>query len=225
MKTVALVPVKLNNERLPRKNIKELSDGTPLIHLLLQNLVKCSEIDEIYVYCSDEKIKEYIPENIYLKKRDKKYDAADADVNDMFYRFSTEVESDLYVLAHVTSPFQTAKTIDEGIRVVKSGEYDSAIAVKKMQEFLWKDGKPLNYNTKIIPRTQDLDTYFVETTGLYIYTKNVIQTMRSRIGAHPYMLCVNPIEAIDINNPIDFEIANSIYTYMLNKNEETAVYE
>lgn len=35
-----------------------------------------------------------------------------------------------------TAPFQTSETIDKGIIAVKSGEYDSAIAVRKMQEFI-----------------------------------------------------------------------------------------
>ncbi len=215
---VALVPIKMNNERTPGKNTKQLSDGTPLIQLILSSLKETVEIDDVYVFCSDDEIRTYLISGIHFLKRDKKYDAADADVNDMFYSFSREIPADIYVLAHATAPFQQAKSIDEGIRAVKSGKYDSAIAVKRMQEFFWKDGAPLNYDTKKIPRTQDLSPYFVETTGLYIYTKDVIQTKRSRIGDRPYMLCVSPIEAVDINNPIDFEMANAIYTYfMMNK--------
>ena len=62
MKTVAFVPIKLNNERFPGKNLKEFSDGTPLINVLLNKLVHLKEktIDEIYVYCSDEQIIKYL---------------------------------------------------------------------------------------------------------------------------------------------------------------------
>ena len=34
MKTVAMIPIKLNNERVPGKNLKQFSDGTPLIKLI-----------------------------------------------------------------------------------------------------------------------------------------------------------------------------------------------
>lgn len=211
MKTVALVPIKMNNERTPGKNTKEFDDGTPLIHCILSSLKKCKEIDEIYVYCSNEEIKDYMISGIKFLKRDEKYDTAQADVNDMFRSFSLSVSADIYVLAHATAPFQKSESIDKGILAVKSGDYDSAIAVKKLQEFIWKDEKPFNYNPLKIPRTQDLDPFFVETTGLYIFTKEVIQNRRSRIGNKPFMLEVTSVEAIDINYPLDFEIANAIY--------------
>ncbi|MDD6157379.1 MAG: acylneuraminate cytidylyltransferase family protein [Lachnospiraceae bacterium] len=217
MKTVAFVPIKMNNERTPGKNTKCFDDGTPLIHCILQSLKEAREVDEIYVYCSKEDIKGYLLPDVHYLKRDEKFDSAQADVNDMFYTFSTEVDADIYVLAHATAPFQTAGTIDEGIRIVKEGQYDSAVAVKKMQDFMWQDGKPLNYVIEHIPRTQDLKPIYIETTGLYVYTKTVIQEMRRRIGQNPYLLEVSEIEAIDINNPVDFEIANAIKMNIINR--------
>ncbi len=212
MKVVALVPIKLNNERTPGKNTKRLSDGTPLIQCILKTLQKCNFVDETYVYCSNKEIQEYLISGVKFLKRDPNFDSAQADVNEMFYTFSRGVDADIYVLAHATAPLLSCETIDRGIVEVKSGNYDSAIAVRKMQEFLWKEGTAFNYDPKFIPRTQDLEPLFVETTGLYIYTRKVIQERHSRIGEKPLMLEVSPIEATDINNPIDFEIADAIYS-------------
>lgn len=210
MKTVALVPIKMNNERTPGKNTKRFHDGTPLIQCILSALKNCKEM-----YCNKEEIKEYILPGTRYLKRDERYDTAQADVNDMFRAFSLEVPADIYVLAHATAPFLKADSIDEGIRAVKTGEYDSAIAVRKLQEFIWKDSLPVNYNPMKIPRTQDLEPLYVETTGLYIYTKDVIQNRRSRIGEHPFMLEVDTIEAADINTPEDFMIADAIYNHVI----------
>lgn len=212
MKVVALVPIKMNNERTPGKNTKLFDDGTPLIHFILKSLMNSDEIDETYVYCSREEIKDYLIDGVKYLKRDEKFDTATADVNDMFYTFSQEVDADIYVLAHATAPFQTSESINKGVLAVKSGEYDSAIAVTKMQEFVWENGKPMNYSPEKIPRTQDLPPLFVETTGMYIFTKEVITNLRRRIGNNPYLLEVSKIEATDINDPIDFEIANAINT-------------
>ena len=141
MKTVALVPIKMNNERVPGKNTKLLCDGTPLIQMILRALKGASEVDEIYVYCSNEQIKDYIIPGVNYLKRDEKYDTAQADVNDMFRTFSLTVSADIYVLAHATAPFLKSESINKAVQAVKTGEYDSAIAVRKMQEFLWHDGK------------------------------------------------------------------------------------
>ena len=50
MKTVAFVPIKLNNERLPGKNLKKFSDGTPLVKIILNKLaaLKGDCIDKVY---------------------------------------------------------------------------------------------------------------------------------------------------------------------------------
>ena len=217
MKVVALVPIKMNNERTPGKNTKPFDDGTPLIQFILKALKGADQVDETYVYCSKEEIKDYLIEGVNFLKRDEKFDTAQANVNDMFYTFSQQVPADIYVLAHATAPFQLSESINKGILAVKSGEYDSAIAVKKHQDFFWLDGKPLNYDPNHIPRTQDLAPIYMETTGLYIFTKEVIEKLRRRIGDKPYLLEVSEIEATDINNPIDFELANAIYTSILSK--------
>lgn len=75
MKVVAVVPVKMNNERTPGKNTKAFSDGTPLIHCVLKSLKQVESIDEIYVYCSNESIKDYLIDDIHYLKRDEKFDS------------------------------------------------------------------------------------------------------------------------------------------------------
>ena len=44
MKTVAVVPIKMNNVRTPGKNTKPFSDGTPLIHLIQKKLLNSNII-------------------------------------------------------------------------------------------------------------------------------------------------------------------------------------
>ena len=39
MKTVAIVPMKLNNRRLPQKNTKSFTNGKPLCHYILSTLL------------------------------------------------------------------------------------------------------------------------------------------------------------------------------------------
>lgn len=80
-----------------------------------------------------------------------------------------------------------------------SGEYDSSFAAKKLQDFLWKDGKPFNYELDNIPRTQDLEPLYEETSGFYIYNSSVITSLNRRIGEKPYIVEVNEIEAVDID--------------------------
>ena len=121
MKTVAFVPIKLNSERLPLKNIKPFTNGKPLISYILSTLSKTHGIDEIYVYCSDERIKDYLPEGILFLKRDPYYDLSTTSFNEVLSSFAKLVKADVYVLTHATAPFMTAQSIEKGVEAVVSG--------------------------------------------------------------------------------------------------------
>lgn len=204
-----------NNERLPNKNIKKFDDGDPLLTYMLNTLTKIEAIDEIYVYCSSDEIKKYLPENVKFLKRDPKFDKDTASINELLKSFAQKISSEIYILAHATAPFVSKEKIEEGITKVQSKKFDSAFTVKEIQEFLWRDNKPINYNLDNIPRTQDLQPIYSETSGIYIYAREVIEKYNRRIGKKPYLIKVSAIEAIDIDNIEDFQIANAVYSKLL----------
>ena len=219
MKVVAIVPMKLNNRRLPQKNTKAFTNGKPLCYYILSTLLKVEGIDEVYVYCSNPDIREFIPEGIKYLQRSEKLDLDTTKMNEVLSCFAKDVPADIYVMTHTTAPFISADSIKKGLDAVRSGEYDSAFAAKKLQDFLWKDGKPFNYALDNIPRTQDLPPLFEETSGFYIYEKPVMTEMNRRIGNNPYIVEVGEIESVDIDEPEDFLIADAIYNHIINKRE------
>jgi CMP-N-acetylneuraminic acid synthetase len=215
MKIVAYVPMKLNNERLPNKNTKPFSNGQPLLTYILNTLSKIEVLDDVYAYCSSDKIKEYLPNNVHYLCRSTLLDRSETKINEVMSAFAQKVDADVYVLAHATAPFISAANIEKGIQKIINEGYDSALTVVRLQEFLWKDGKAFNYNPEIVPRTQDLELMYAETTGLYIYTKKLVLNHNRRVGERPYLIEVSKIEAVDINDLVDFDIANAIYnTYI-----------
>lgn len=214
MKTVAIVPMKLNNRRLPQKNTKCFTNGKPLCSYILSTLLSVKEIDEVYVYCSNPDIVEYIPEGVTYLRRSCSLDQDTTKMNEVLTSFAMEVDADVYVMTHTTAPFISAESIKKGISAVLSGEYDSSFAAKKLQDFLWKDKKPFNYNLDDIPRTQDLPVIYEETSGFYIYRKEIITNYNRRIGDNPFIVEVGEVESIDIDELEDFMIADAIYNYI-----------
>lgn len=210
MKTVAFVPIKMNNERLPGKNTKAFSNGKPLIAYILETLQKVASVDEIYVYCSNPAICEFLPEGVKFLQRSTHLDLSTTSFNEVLTSFARDVEADIYILTHATAPFISAQTFEKAVAAVASGEHDSALSVSKLQEFIWKDGKPFNYSTDNIPRTQDLEPLYTETCGMYVYTRQLILGENRRVGHKPYLVEVSKIEACDINEADDFVIADAI---------------
>lgn len=211
MKVVAVVPMKLNNRRLPQKNTKKFTNGKPLCWYILNTLVQVKGIDKVYVYCSNPIIKEFVPENISYLKRSEELDQDKTTMNEVLQAFAKDVPADIYIMTHTTAPFIQVNTIEKGLNAVLTEKYDSAFTVKKLQEFIWKDGKPFNYSLQKISRTQDLEPLYCETSGFYIYRKNIITDMNRRIGNTPYMVEVGEIESIDIDEKEDFDIADAVY--------------
>lgn len=126
MKVVAYVPIKLNNERMPNKNLSHFDDGTPMCHLVFNTLSSVREIDEVYCYCSDPKIKDYLTGRVRFLQRDKSLDTAATKCGEIIGAFLNDVNADIVILSHVTSPFLRADTVKKCIAAVKSGKYDSA---------------------------------------------------------------------------------------------------
>lgn len=221
MKTVAIVPMKLNNRRLPQKNTKAFKNGKPLCYYILSTLLTIEEIDEVYVYCSNPEIIEFIPDGVKYLKRSEKLDQDTTSMTEVLTCFTEEVPADIYVMTHTTAPFISKDSIEKGLHAVKSGEYDSSFAAKKLQDFLWKDGLPFNYELSNIPRTQDIPPIFEETSGFYIYKHDVMANLHRRIGDNPFIVEVGEIEAVDIDEPEDFAIADAIFNYIFLKKEDT----
>ncbi len=209
MKTVAFVPIRLNSQRVRGKNLRLLG-GEPLMCHILRTLTQVKELDEIYVYCSSEEIREYLPQSVRLLKRDKRLDENTTLGAEIYDAFVSEVEADLYVLAHATSPFIKADTISRAIREVQSGAYDSSFSAECIRTYTWYRGRPLNYSLDNIPRTQTLEPIYIETSAFFIFPRTLWVERHQRIGDHPFMSVVDRIEGLDIDYPEDFATAEVI---------------
>lgn len=219
MKTVVLLPIKLNNQRVPGKNIKKFSDGTPLMTLIQRACLKAKKVDEIYVFCSDPSVQDYILDGVKFLQRPEFLDGDEANSNDIIREFIKIVDADIYVETHATGPFTKSKSIDVCIEAVDSGEYDSAFLAKRIQEFLWQDGTALNFDIQHFPRTQDLNPMYSESPGAYVFSKETFLKYGRRVGMKPYIHEISEVESRDIDYPEDFEIANAIYMSLIKGRE------
>lgn len=217
MKIVAIVPMKLNNRRLPQKNTKRFTNGKPLCSYILSTLLEIDKIDEVYVYCSNPEIKEFIPNKVKFLQRSESLDKDTTSMTEVLTCFTKEVPADIYVMTHTTAPFISKESIQKGLESVVSGKYDSSFAAKKLQDFLWMEGKPFNYTLDNIHRTQDLQPIYEETSGFYIYTHDVMTELHRRIGENPFIVEIGEIESIDIDEAEDFIIADAVYNHIFKK--------
>ena len=209
MKIVAIMPIKLINERCPGKNTRVLGHK-PLLQWELDSLKETELCDSINVFCSSEKVIPFLPSDINFIQRPDYLDLPTSNFTQIFTCFMDQHDAEIYVYAHATAPFIKVETMKQCILAVKSGEYDSAFCAIKLQDYLWQDGEPLNFDAGNLPRTQDLKPIFQETSGIYVFTKDVFLNCHRRIGKKPFIKEVSFKEAVDIDNPEDFNLAEAL---------------
>lgn len=212
-KVVSFIPIKLNNQRLPGKNLMEL-EGRPLCDYIFNTINKIDTIQKKYVYCSDDKIKKYIPSGLTYLKRDSYLDGFQVKGLEIIDHFIRDVDADVYVLTHVTQPFTKAESIQKALDKVLYEGYDSAFSCICIQDYCWYQGKPFNYNMKDIVTTQNLEPIYMETGAFFIFRKEVFTQMHQRIGKNPYMHVIDQFEAVDIDTAEDFEFAKVVAKYL-----------
>lgn len=218
MKTVAVMPIKMNNERLPGKNTMILGNKPLLCHEL-DSLKETGLVNSINVFCSNDEIVKYLPEGVNYIKRPEFLNLPTSNFNQIFEEFMKRIDADIYVYAHATAPFITVDTMKQCIEAVQSKRNDSAFCAIKLQDYLWQNGSPLNFDATNLPRTQDLTPIYQETSGVYAFTKEMYNKYHRRIGVNPFIKEVSVKEAVDIDNREDFELAKALLNVNLELEE------
>lgn len=206
MKIAAFATIKMNSERVPHKNIQPVG-SKPLCFHIINTALKVNEIDHVYVYCSDEDVVNYIPTGAEFLQREKWLDGNDIRAKDTYTAFVNDIDADLYIAICTTSPFIKKETLENALHKVLYEGYDSAFTAQKMQTFAWYKNKPINYDISNVPRTQDMEPVYVETSAFFIFSKELWIKYGRRIGFHPYIQEVGAIEAVDIDTVEDLEFA------------------
>lgn len=210
MKSVCIVPIKENSKRVKGKNFKKLGK-IPLFEHLFKKLLK-TNFDEIYVDSDSPLIERYSKKyGFKFIKRLRKLSKDNANGNDLLNYHSKVIDADLYFQIFVTSPFLKIDTINNCLeKLKKSKKYDSILTATKIYSWFWFKNKPINYNPKILPRSQNATPIIRETTALYGIKKDTINKYKCRIGKKPIFHFVDFIESLDIDDSEDFKVVNSL---------------
>ncbi len=215
-RVVALVPMRHDSKRVPGKNYRPFA-GRPLYQHIIKSLLDCPLITKVIIDTDSPTIMEdasgRFPE-IRLIERPKNLRADTVPMNDVLLHDVTQVESDYYLQTHSTNPLLSTETITRAIELFidKHPSYDSLFSVTRMQKRLWDaQGQAINHDTNVLLRTQDLQAVYEENSCIYILNKSSLEARGNRIGERPFMFEIDPVEAWDIDDELDFRVAEFLY--------------
>ena len=213
MKIAALVPMRHHSQRVPGKNYRPLA-GKPLFQHILETLQSVPEINTVIVDTDSEPVMDGVRRlfpNVKLVARPEHLRADDVPMNDILLYDTAQVQADFYLQTHSTNPLLKAETISSGIKSFLNDypKYDSLFSVTRLQTRLyWQDGRAINHNPLELLQTQDLPPVYEENSCVYLFTRENLERKKHRIGDKPFMFEIDADEAWDIDEELDFEIAD-----------------
>lgn len=208
---IAFVPAKGNSERIPSKNLK-LLDGKPLVQYTLEKLSSMNIFDKIYVDtdCDEVSLISEKVDNIDIMKREKKYSSNSTNGNELLLNeISHDDSGTIYVQILCTSPFLDKTTILNAVRAVRDEGFSSAFTVRREKQYLWSSMGP-SYDLQNIPNSVDIEDTIIESMSMYVIRKAEAVRTGTRISNNFKLIDTTPTEAIDLNNPEDFELAEFV---------------
>jgi len=212
-KIVALVPMRHHSVRVPGKNYRPLA-GKPLYHHILLALLNCPEINKVVVDTDSDVVIDGIRASfpqVRVLVRPENLRADTIPMNEILMYDTEQEPADLYLQTHSTNPLLRPETISKAVQTLQTNypAYDTLFSVTRLQSRLW-DGlaRPLNHNPAILLRTQDLPPVYEENSCLYLFSRQTLELRRNRIGERPYLFEIERDEAQDIDEEIDFTVAD-----------------
>lgn len=226
MKIDIFLPCRSSSARIKNKNIKKFSNiKFGLFELKLSQLIKVKGVQNIVVSTNDKKILDYL-KNKKIKKLiiDKRPDylcTSSISTDDLVKYVPKIIKSDHVLWTHVTSPFFQTKDYENAIMYYKKNikKNDSLMGVTKIQDFIYDEKKPINFNKKKEkwPPTQSLKRLFIVNNTIFLTSKKNYINLNDRIGKNPLLLDIKKIKSFDVDWPEDFKIAENIYNSLYKK--------
>ena len=198
---------------VPGKNFRPLA-GKPLYQHIVETLLACPEISQVVVDTDSPPMMEGLTRNFPAGAGAGAPEHLRADtipMNEILVYDTSQVEADLYLQTHSTNPLLRSTTVSGAIQALAADypAYDSLFSVTRIQVRLWDQlGRAINHNPAILMRTQDLPPVYEENSCIYIFTRQNLVRRRNRLGDRPMMFPIEAAEAWDIDEELDFAIAD-----------------
>lgn len=214
---VALMPMRHDSERVSGKNYRPFGDGRPLFHHMADVMLACPAIEKIVIDTDSPIVKQQCAEKypqILVLDRPEHLRAGTTPMNDVLLRDIDEVKSKFYLQTHSTNPLLRPETLNKAIETFFANYpvYDTLFSVTRRQTRYWDPlARAINHNPNILLRTQDLSPVYEENSCIYLFEGDTLKRKHNRIGDRPFLFEIEGVEAADLDEELDFMIADLIF--------------
>jgi CMP-N-acetylneuraminic acid synthetase len=211
-----------NSERVPGKNYRDLA-GKPLYAWIIEALLAVPAVSGILVDTDSPPVIDGLRSNypaVTVLERPQHLRDGLIPMNDILLHDTTQAEADYYLQTHSTNPLLKPQTIAVAIDafLAQRAAYDSLFSVTALHTRLYNaDGAAINHDPAELLRTQDLPPVYEENSCLYLFDRPTLVARNHRLGERPLMFPIDPAEAWDIDEELDFQVAEFLMKKRINK--------
>jgi N-acylneuraminate cytidylyltransferase len=181
MNIKTLILARGGSKGIPGKNIIDIN-GKPLIQYTI-DAAKASKANDVWVSTNCDKIASVAMQlGSNVVKRPENISGDKSKSEEALLHFASLQDFDILVFIQPTSPLIKSKYINQGLKMVLSGEYDSVFSVYEEHWIpRWnKDGTPDNWNISNRPMRQDIPKKYVENGAFYITSRELLLKNKNR---------------------------------------------
>lgn len=212
MQIKALIAARSGSVRVQNKNIRPFA-GTTILEIKIKQLKQVKELDGIVVNSNDDDILEIASRyDVETVKREQKYASNEISMSEVYVNMAENMNTDVIMYSNATNPLLETISIKNMIKMFRDGgDFDSINSAHAIKEFLWLDGKAINYNPLKQPRSQDLPNIQAINFAISLIRKENMIKYKNVVGQRPFLYEISETEATDIDTQLDFDIAEILF--------------
>lgn len=220
---IAFVPVRIGSKGIPCKNVKDFC-GRPLMNWVLEELIKCEDIDKIVLAHDSHIFEQLAPKSdkieFYERSSESTTDEASTEMVMLEYINKSNLnDDDNLILVQVTNPFTTTEDFNKALSAIENIN-ESVISMCEYNRPIWTEKGSLTYDYLNRKRRQDIDKkYYLENGAFYINSVKNIKSNNNRISDDLLYFIMPEYSQYDIDTYDDWDICELLFKkYRLTNN-------
>jgi len=217
-KIIALIAARKGSRRLPNKHILEFGDSNLLIRKIRQ-LKQAKGIDSIMVSTDCEIMLDMAhKEGVEIHKREPEYcDEKSKNYGELVAYLCGLVDSESILWAPCVCPLIGAEYYSRAVEIYKDlvvaqNKWDGVISACEFKQFLWNEHGPLNYGLGKVGhrQSQNLPDWYIIINAFFLAPRKKMIEWQFHYGLNSYRLLIPKSLSIDIDDDVDFKIAQAL---------------
>ena len=231
MRAVAIITARGGSKRIPRKNIREFC-GKPILAYSINAALSAGIFDTVMVSTDDNEIAEiarsYGAEVPFMRSEAtaNDYAATNDVVKEVLDTYAKHGECfDVACCIYPTAPFLTGETLKKAVELLEENKADSVIPVVRfgfppqrsvvveegMLQFRWPE--------YMFSRSQDLQPFYHDAGQFYCMRTESFLAENRLFMTKTVPLELSEMEVQDIDNEVDWKLAELKYQLINNRNQ------